>query len=47
MGAQVSTSSRKIMEEFFKTVAKKDITELIDGKLHLTAVNVTKIAYSG
>ena len=46
-GAQVSISSREMMEKFFNKVAKKDITKLIDGELNLTAVNVTKIAYSG
>ena len=46
-GAQVSTLSREMMEKFFNKATVRDISELIDEELNLTAANGTKIAYSG
>ena len=36
-----------MMEKFFNKAAVRDISELIDEELNLTAANGTKIAYSG
>ena len=35
------------MEKFFNGTAIKEVSELIDGELNLTAANGTKINYSG
>ena len=46
-GAQVSILSREMMEKFFNKATVRDISELIDEELNLTAANGTKIAYNG
>ena len=46
-GAQVSILSREMMGKFFNKATVRDISELIDEELNLTAANGTKIAYSG
>ena len=46
-GAQVSILSKEMMEKFFNKATVRDISELIDEELNLTAANGTKIAYSG
>lgn len=45
--AQVSILSKEVIEKFFHTNIIKDISELMDGELDLTAANGTKIAYCG
>ncbi len=46
-GAQVSIVSKEMMEKHFPKNVIKNISELINGELDLTAANGTRIAYSG
>ena len=46
-GAQVSIMSRGMIEKVFHKNSVKNISELMDGELDLTAANGTKIVYSG